>query len=63
MSLVILFISYVGSWRGNPRERDHWGDIDVDVWIILGRISRRWDVVYGLDWAGLASQEGLCTME
>ena len=28
---------------GKP-ERDHWGDIGVDGWIILRRISRRWDV-------------------
>jgi len=33
---------------GKPEERDHWGDLGVDGWIILGRISRRWDV------AGLA---------
>jgi len=26
------------------RERDHWGDLGVDGWIILGWISRRWDV-------------------
>ena len=36
----------------NRRERDHWGDLGVDGWIILGWISRRWDVVYGLDWVG-----------
>ena len=29
---------------------DHWGDLGVDGWIILDRISRRWDV--GI-WAGL----------
>ena len=23
---------------------DHWGDLGVDGWIILGWISRRWDV-------------------
>ena len=28
----------------NRRERDHWGDLGVDGWIILGWISRRWDV-------------------
>ena len=39
----------IGSWRGNRRERDHWGDLGVDGWI-LGRISRRWDV--GI-WTGL----------
>jgi len=33
-----------GSWWGNRRERDHWRDLGVDGWIILGWISRRWDV-------------------
>jgi len=40
----------IGSWWGNWREGDHWGDLGVDGWIILGRNSRRWDV--GL-WTGL----------
>ena len=35
------------------REGEHWGDLGVDVWIILGWISRRWDVGY-MDWIGLA---------
>ena len=35
---------------GNRRERDHWGDLGVDGWIILGWISRRCDV--GI-WTGL----------
>jgi len=34
----------VGSWWGNRREGDHWGDLGVDGWIILGWISRKWDV-------------------
>ena len=38
------------SWWGNRREGDHWGDLGVDRWIILGWISRRWDV--GM-WTGL----------
>ena len=43
----------IGSWWGNGRERDHCGDLGVDGWIILGWISRRWDV--GIwDWIGLA---------
>ena len=41
----------IGSSWGNRREY-HRGDQGVDGWIILGRISRRWDRVYGLDWAG-----------
>ena len=40
----------VGSWWGNRRERDHWGDLGVDGWIILGWIFGRWDV--GI-WTGL----------
>jgi len=31
-------------------ERDHWGDLGVDGWIILGWISRMWGV--GM-WTGL----------
>ena len=34
----------LGSCCGNWREGDHWGDLGVDGWIILGWISRRWDV-------------------
>ena len=40
----------VGSCRGNRREGNHWVDLVVDRWIILGWISRRWDV--GI-WTGL----------
>jgi len=29
---------------GKPEGRNHWGDLSVDGWIILGWISRRWDV-------------------
>ena len=40
----------IGSWWGNQREGDHWGDLGVDGLIILGWIFRRWDV---LIWTGL----------
>jgi len=31
----------MGSWWGNRREGDHWGDLGVDGWIIL-----RWILVW-----------------
>jgi len=42
----------LGSWWGNRRERDHWGVLGVDGWIILGWISRSWYVGIrtGLGW-------------
>ena len=40
----------IRSWWGNRREGDHWGDLGVDGCIILGWISRTWDV--GI-WTGL----------
>ena len=33
--------SPIRAWWGNRRERDRWGDLGVDGWIILGWISRR----------------------
>jgi len=29
---------------GKPEGKNHWGDLGVDGGIIVGRISRRWDV-------------------
>jgi len=40
----------IGSWWGNRREGNHWGDLGVNGWIMLGWISRRCDV--GI-WTGL----------
>jgi len=50
----------VGSCWGNRREGDHWGDLGVDGWIILGWISRRWDVDIwtGLGWPRIETVGG-----
>jgi len=37
----------IGSWWGNRRERDHWGGLRVDGWIILGWCGY-------MDWIGQA---------
>jgi hypothetical protein len=39
------------AWYGNLRERNHWGDPDVNGRIVLRRISRKWQV--GI-WTGLS---------
>ena len=45
-----------GFWWGNLRERDQWGDQDVDDRIILRWIFRKWEGVVGLD--GVGSGQG-----
>jgi len=42
-----------GSWWGNLRERDHWGDPDVGGKIILGWIFRKWEGIVGTGWSSL----------
>jgi len=41
-------------------DRDHWGDLGVDGWIILGWICRRWDVGIwtGLGWTKIGTGGG-----
>jgi hypothetical protein len=38
-----------GFWWGSLRERDHWGDPDVNDRIILRWMFRKWEGVCG-DW-------------
>jgi hypothetical protein len=42
-----------GFWKGNLRERDHWGDPDGDGRIILRWIFRKWEGV-GSRWGQVA---------
>jgi hypothetical protein len=46
--------------KKNLRERDHWGDPDVDGRIILGWIFRKWDmgVWTGLGWLRIETGGG-----
>jgi len=50
----------IGSWWGNRTVGDHWGDLRVDERIILGWISRRWDVCIwtGLGWPRIETGGG-----
>jgi len=55
--------SGVGVYRvlvRKPEKGDHWGDLGVDRWIILGWISRRWDVGIwnGLGWPRIGTVGG-----
>jgi hypothetical protein len=42
-----------GFWLGKLRERDNWGDSDVDGRIIFRRIFRKWEGVVGTGWSCL----------
>jgi len=42
-----------GFWWGNLRERDQWGDPDVDGRIILRWIFRKWEMVVRTGWSWL----------
>ena len=42
-----------GFWWGNLRERERWGDPDIDGRIILRWIFRKWEGVVGTGWSWL----------
>jgi hypothetical protein len=48
--ILIHFLYYSAS---NLRERDHWGDQDVDGRIILRWVFRKWEGVVGTGWSWL----------
>jgi hypothetical protein len=49
-----------GFWWGNLRERDHWGDPDLDERIIIRRIFKKWNVRVwtGLSWLRIETGGG-----
>jgi len=57
---VLCSVTVLGCCWGNRREGDHWGDLGVYGWIILGWISRRWDVGIwtGLGWPRIVTGGG-----
>jgi len=56
----IVVQTYTISIKSHTEQRDHWGDLGVDGWIILGWISRRWDVGIwtGLGWPRIGTVGG-----
>jgi len=50
---LTFYSLYVGSYWGNRREGDHWGDLGVDGWIMLGLDLQEVGCGY-MDWIGLA---------
>jgi hypothetical protein len=53
-----IFYEYSGCWWGSLRERDHWGDPDVDGRIILRGIFRKREGIVGTGWSGLSIGTG-----
>jgi len=47
----IVYRMFLGFWWRNLRERDHWGDPDVDGRITLRLIFGKWEGVVGTGWS------------
>jgi hypothetical protein len=47
-----------GFWCGKLRERNHWGNPDVDGRIILKLLFRKWERVVGAGWSWLRIGRG-----
>jgi len=58
--IITIIIIIIITTTKNQRGRDHWGEIGVDGWIMLRRISRRWDVgiLTGLGWPRIETGGG-----
>jgi hypothetical protein len=58
LQLIIIIIIIIIIMWGSLRERDHWGNPDVDGIIILRGIFRKWEGVVGTGWSGLRIGSG-----
>jgi len=60
IKFILVLLNCIGSCWGSRWEGDHKENLGVDGWIILGWISRRWDVGIwtGLDWPRIETGGG-----
>ena len=56
--IILEVEACTGFWLGNLRERDHWGDPDLNRRIILRLIFRKWVGLVGTGWGWLRIRTG-----